>query len=381
MKINYITNVRVPTTRAQGYAIFKMCEQFGLQGADVSLFVPRRRDIDNLGEPFSYYKVSKTFELVTLNNPDFLSRTLLFSRFIYWVDMFLFLVSVKRMFKNNRKDLYYTRDFLIALALPRESKIYLEIHDIPGNKILFIRAINRSKTIIVLNNNLKKFLVDLGVSEKKIFISPSSVEISEFNIDITKSQAREMTSLPQDKKIILYTGHLYPWKGADILAESAINMPENIFVFVGGVEPELSKFREKYHTYKNIIIRPFEPRSNIPAYLKSADVLVIPSPSSFKISSEYTSPVKMFEYMASGTPIVASSLPSLREILNDDNCVFAIPDDSNSLCESINKILRDDALAGKISSQASTDVLKYTWDNRAKGILAEIQKTTGEPNE
>ncbi len=375
MKINYITNVRVPTTRAQGYAIVKMCEQFGLLGATVSLFVPNRRDVDNLGEPFSYYKVSKIFELITINNPDFLSRTLRLSRFVYWIDMILFLISVNRMFKSKTEDFYYTRDFFIALALPAKANICLEIHDMPNGKGSFVRALNKARMIVVLNDNLKKSLIEMGVNAEKIFIFPSGVEVSEFDIDLSKSEARGLVKLPQDKKIVLYSGHLYPWKGAEILAETAKSMNETMFVFVGGVEPELSFFKNKYESYKNIVIRPFEPRSNIPLYLKSADVLVIPSPSKYKISSEYTSPIKMFEYMASGRPIVASDLPSLTEILNDNNCVLTKPDDAYSLGKSIARVLQDESLSERISSQASMDVLKYSWSNRAKSILTLIENT------
>ena len=53
MKIKYITNVRIPTTRAQGYAIMKMCEEFSLAGIDIELIVPNRRSNEETSDPLS----------------------------------------------------------------------------------------------------------------------------------------------------------------------------------------------------------------------------------------------------------------------------------------------------------------------------------------
>ncbi len=77
--------------------------------------------------------------------------------------------------------------------------------------------------------------------------------------------------------------------------------------------------------------------------------------------------------MASGKPIVASDLPSIREILNESNSVFATPDDPKSLTESINKVLSDHELASRISKRARQDVVVYDWSNRAKNIIKFIE--------
>jgi glycosyltransferase involved in cell wall biosynthesis len=112
----------------------------------------------------------------------------------------------------------------------------------------------------------------------------------------------------------------------------------------------------------------------MPIFQKSADILVIPNSGKEDISRLYTSPMKLFEYMASGVPVVASDLPSIREILSENNSVLFIPDDANSLADAIKKILGNPALADKISKQALSDVQKYTWNNRAKEIISFITK-------
>ena len=57
--------------------------------------------------------------------------------------------------------------------------------------------------------------------KRKIFVAPDGVDLEKFTINLNKEECRERFSLPQNKKIIMYTGHLYDWKGSDILLEAA----------------------------------------------------------------------------------------------------------------------------------------------------------------
>ena len=105
-------------------------------------------------------------------------------------------------------------------------------------------------------------------------------------------------------------------------------------------------------------------------YTSFADVVVLPNTSKDKVSKLYTSPLKMFEYMVSRRPIVASNLPSLREVLNEKNAMLVRPDSAADLAEGIRVVLADQAQAHLLSEQAFKDVQKYTWQKRAKMILS-----------
>jgi len=83
----------------------------------------------------------------------------------------------------------------------------------------------------------------------------------------------------------------------------------------------------------------------------------------------FMSPLKMFEYMASQRPIVATNLPSTREVLNENNAVLVEPDDSEKLAKGIKKVLDNKELSQKIAEQAYLDVKKYTWEKRVKDII------------
>ena len=73
--------------------------------------------------------------------------------------------------------------------------------------------------------------------------------------------------------------------------------------------------------------------------------------------------------MASEKPIVASDLPVVREVLNENNSVLVKSDNSHALTEGINRVLGDYNLAENISRQALNDVKNYSWSKRALRIL------------
>lgn len=152
-----------------------------------------------------------------------------------------------------------------------------------------------------------------------------------------------------------------------------------LFVFVGGTESDILVFREKARGADNILILGHKPPADIPKYLKSADVLVLPNSQfsrnvRFAVYSRYdTSPIKLFEYMASGTPIVASRLSSIQEILNEENAMFVPPDDPQELLRGIQSALLNPALSLARAERALLDSKKYTWDRRAERIAQFIE--------
>jgi len=105
------------------------------------------------------------------------------------------------------------------------------------------------------------------------------------------------------------------------------------------------------------------------SWSKAVDILVLPNSGKTEISRNRTSPMKMFEYMASQRPIIASDLPSIKEILNENNAILVKSDDSEDLASNINVILKNQDFSDKILMQAYQDVQKYSWINRVKTIL------------
>jgi glycosyltransferase involved in cell wall biosynthesis len=190
-----------------------------------------------------------------------------------------------------------------------------------------------------------------------------------------------MLDLPPDRPLIVYTGHLFRWKGVYTLAEAAQYLPEAYFVFVGGMEKDVMEFRAfvREMGLSNVRVVGYVPPAQVPLYLAAADALALPNSAEEDISRLYTSPLKLFEYMASGRPIVASDLPSLREVLTDRvNACLVPPDDPTALVRGIQEALGNPLLARQLADRARQDVAAYTWEQRAEKVMAFVQSIVGE---
>ena len=156
----------------------------------------------------------------------------------------------------------------------------------------------------------------------------------------------------------------------DTLAEAASKLQDEFVVIIGATkESDLNRIKEKTAKLSNVLVKGFQPPEDMPKYLAAADVLVLPNSAKDENSLLYTSPLKLFEYMAAERSIVASDLPSLREILNNRNAVFFKPDSPESLATTVKMLLSHEELRETLARQARKDVLEYTWDKRAKKIL------------
>ena len=116
----------------------------------------------------------------------------------------------------------------------------------------------------------------------------------------------------------------------------------------------------------------FVPQKVAQAYMVASDVLVMNFPWT-EHYAYFMSPMKMFEYMASGTPIITTDLPSVREILSEKNAYFVKPGDPQGLARGISEVLSNQVLSDNISKQAFNDVSKYTWNVRAENILIAVK--------
>ena len=372
MKLLYIANLRLPTEKAYGIQIAKTCEAIASLGHDVLLVCPFR--INKIKEDFfKYYSLERKFKLKRIWAPDFYLPGKL-DKVAVNIKNFISAVLLCFYVLTHKADIIYTRDEWPAYILSFfKMNIIFEAHKFyPGKRMFYKRFVRNNYKTITISNGLKKDLLSFGFSDKNLLVAPDGVDLKEFDLSMTKEEPRKKVGLPLDKKIVMYTGHLFEWKGANALLAAArksqTKINDILFVFVGGTENDVKEFKKKAEGLDDVLILGHRPHKDIPAYLKAADVLVLPNSAKEEISSKYTSPLKLFEYMASSRPIVASDLPSLRDVLNESNCFFAKPDDQNDLAKTILKVLHREQSAKEISDKAHEDVKNYTWQKRAEKI-------------
>jgi glycosyltransferase involved in cell wall biosynthesis len=176
-----------------------------------------------------------------------------------------------------------------------------------------------------------------------------------------------------------YAGHLYPWKGVDLVIEAVAAVTDTRALIVGGHErePDLARVKAlavQLDCASRVRFTGLVPPSAVAAQLAECGVLVLPNPAS-ALSSEFTSPLKLFEYMASGRPIVASDLPSIREVLrHEENALLVAAGDPQALVAGIERVRKDPSLGDRLARQAREDVRQFTWARRAERLETLFQE-------
>ncbi len=173
-----------------------------------------------------------------------------------------------------------------------------------------------------------------------------------------------------------YVGHLYPGRGVELILALARRQQDCAFHLVGGAESDLAAWRRR-DTPPNLILHGFVPPGHLAAYYRRFDLLLMPYERRVITAGRQTdtatwmSPLKLFEYMAAGKPIVSSDLPVLREVLRDgENALLAPPGDEAAWERAFERLCRDPLLRQRLGERARGDLLeRYTWEARARRIL------------
>jgi len=186
----------------------------------------------------------------------------------------------------------------------------------------------------------------------------------------------------RDRPLVAYAGHLYAWKGVDVLLEALARLPQADGLIVGGheAEPDLARTRARAAALgvgERVRFTGLVEPSRVAGLLGSADVLVLPNPAS-AISTRFTSPLKLFEYMAANRPIVASDLPAIREVLrHEDTALLVEPGNPEALAAAIGRLLDDRVLRSALAAAAARAVGDYSWDRRAERLEALFHQVLG----
>ncbi len=354
MKITYIANIRFPTERAHGIQIAKTCESLVVAGAPLELVVPGRATAIS-ADPFSYYGLKSTFPIRYAKTID----TVGWGKIGFIVQSILFGFSARRYIV--RDSIVYSRDELPLMIL-----LFFGVCGVweshTGAWNFAARYVSRRTHMVVISQGLKDFYVSKGIAPERITVAHDGVDLEALHPTEESARSRKNLNLPSTP-VAMYVGSLGGWKGTETLYAAAPLVAPITVVVVGGSEDEVAALKPKHPKVHFMGARPYKELSNV---LAAADVLVLPNTAHDTVSARFTSPLKLFAYMASGVPIVASDLPSIREVLDEDSAILVRPDDPEALATGIREALVSGGVRALV---ARKKVEQFTWDERARKIL------------
>lgn len=377
-RVTYVANVRIPSRKAHPYQIVQMCDAFVDVGEEVELVVPYRRLPEDAPQSAdAYFDSPMAFELTRLPCIDFLwllpRLPDVLAAPIFYLQTATFTLSALLYVAVVRSDLVYSRARLFTvLAAPfLGDSLVMEVHRRPSRDWvarLVGWALNHAGGLVVITEGLRDEWAT--VTDAPVVVEPDGVRLERFEVSASKSELRDLLDLPADAQIACYTGSIKPWKGVDTLVRAAALLSEEFVVcIVGGSDEQRARLRREVGDVPANIqfagrVRP----DVVPRYLAASDVLVLPNSGEQNISARYTSPLKLFEYMAAGRAIVASDLPSIREVLDEETAFFATADDPESLAAAIERASGEEGT--RRAANARERVEQYTWTARAERIRA-----------
>lgn len=388
MRLAYITNARIPSERANALQTVQMCAAFAAE-AEVTLYHPARRNLAAFEElnVWDYYGVAHTFAIRPVPCVDWFwlsgGRAWL-ERPIFWLQTFTFALALIGELSRRPAEVYYSRDpfvlTLMTMLMPHaRSRMVFEAHTIPFGRLAraFRRwALNRVSGTVTISQALEKLYVELGLH--RVVAAPDGVALERFNLAVLRAEARQRLNWPLDQALIVYTGGLYPGRGLEEMIVAVKDL-QALLVIVGGKDAAAAVRLKTYAQAQGVTNVRFEgyyPPTQIPLCLAAADILAMPysrrTVAPGGVTTDWMSPLKMFEYMAAGRAIVASDLPALREVLTPDSAWLVTPDSSKALTHAFARLLADEPLRNRLAAQARQDVATYTWAARAKKIIGAV---------
>lgn len=362
--------------------IMHMCQAFKKMGKDVTLIVRGRAGSVDLKMIFDQHGILNDFAIKFVPIPAVkVGRVDVGSRlFGIWTALYML---------RDRIDLCYTRFPLFAYLSGRLGiASTLEMHMPPTSRLdawAFAQIIGQIKKggtnrykVMAISARLAEILneqFDLPISD--VFICHDAVDLAPYNeVVLDKNDdIKHRLGINEATLLLTYSGSLYEGRGVEMIAELAQCFPHGYFLVVGGDEFRIKSYREKYAGIKNLCFYGYVYHKEVAQFLRASDILLMPHARRVTVDgpgdiSAYTSPMKLFEYLAASKPIIASNLPSILEILeHGKNALIAEPEDVGSWSTCVSDLLHDADLRRRLGLAARAAAENRTWDKRAAEIM------------
>jgi glycosyltransferase involved in cell wall biosynthesis len=370
VRIFYVSNSILPSRAANSVHVMKMAQALTAAGHTVTLLAPRRdwKAEKGVGDVYRFYGVAPTFQIKKLAFPRLLKGRSL----VYTGAAALYCL-------RRQPDLVIGRHVpACALAATAGFDTVLECH-LPMQEANWVKRVFFR---LFLNASGFRRLVLISEALKRRYEANGRVPASRIHVAHDAADAPgdvQPATLPGRPSAMHagYTGSLYAGKGAGLVVEVARRLPGIDFHVVGGREENLED-GPGGETRPNVFFHGFVDPGEVPRYIEAFDVCLLPNQRSVKTYGGggmdiggFTSPLKMFEYMAQRKPIVASDLPVLREVLADENtALLCPPSDPWGWARALRRLQQDASLRERLGERAGeVFAQKHSWEARAERIL------------
>lgn len=393
MNLYYVANARLPTDKAHGLQIVENCEALAAEGARVSLIAPRRRhgpegraDAD----PYAHYGVERTFQLDRVWCLDLFPLGRWLEWLAYPVLTLTFAAAAAARLRRRPAGIIYTRHLRVLAVLlvlrPADAYVY-EAHQSPRSSLgraLERVCLRRARAVFAVTDRLADACRRQGA--RSAMVARDGFRASRFLAVPDRLEARRRLGLPADAFIVGYVGRLRTLGmtkglGSVVDAIAALGDPRMMLCVVGGPAGDVAALRGRWRSagLDDAACRtPGQvPPRDVPAYLAALDVCVLPFPMTPHFAGS-ASPLKLFEYMAAGRPIVASSLEAIAEVVEDGRTALLVPpSDAAALAAALARLRDEPALGARLGAAAREASRAYDWRVRARRILAALEQTGG----
>ncbi len=391
MTVLYFADTRFPIERANGAQTMATCHALAARGHDVTLVV-RPDTAPVTRDPFAFYGLPPIASLKVESIPAGGSEGLHRGRFL--------LGALARCLRNPQAVIY-TRDLGLAAWLVRlpgmPRRLVYETHGIssivvgqhpemfgrPGlepsqPKLDQLerrerRVWQRAAGYIAITRGLADDLAARFGPRRNVVIAPDGANEPQL-MERSVPKPASTASPP----VAAYAGHLYPWKGVDVFVRALAQAPAIRGLIIGGHPKDRDRERidrpaRDLGVTDRLEMTGLVAPPDVASHLARADMLVLPNTAT-AVSERYTSPLKLFEYLWMGRPIVASNLPAIREVLTDGSTALLVPpDDAEALASALNRLAADRGLAQALGEAARRLAPSFTWAARAAKVESALQ--------
>lgn len=379
MRLHYISPSSLPSRAANAVHVALQCDALASAGASVTLYAKRTVPdavamVDALDT--TYGVSAAAWQLVTYYSAVSRADTLRIAA-----------MALAAMRRGARPDAVISRNLYAAFALGvmRRLPLIFETHQLEsGFRKTMQRAIMTRPwvtTVVISNALLNSLSAHHRIAPARPIVLPDAAPAGmQRTSPSLRRQRLAALGVPDAERwpmVCAYFGHLYPGRGIEIIEAMAAARPEVLFLVAGGNDADISS-RRASSSRSNLLFTGYLPHAAAREAMCAVDVLLMPYQTSVSIgvaghdTAAWMSPMKMFEYLGSGVPVISSDLPVLREVLTDgSNALLVPPADPQAWIAAVDRLARDPALARSLGERGHAEYReRYTWDARAAKLLS-----------